>query len=79
MDHGQLPAVKDVKSLLRVMTYPDHAKKKCPLCDMEEPDPCLLEHFTTEHTKKQRYTAHCTCVEHVDHHGPFNVLCFLLL
>ena len=46
-----LPVVKSIKNLLRVLTYPDHAKTKCPLCNTEEPDLCLLKHFITEHTK----------------------------
>ena len=53
MDHG-LPAVKSIKNLLIVMTYPDHAKKKCPLCGMEEPDLCLLEYFTITRTQKAK-------------------------
>ena len=49
IDYG-LPAVKSIKNLLRVLAHPDHAKKMCPLCDTEEPDQSLPEHFITSHT-----------------------------
>ena len=51
LDHG-LYVIKGIKNLLRVIAYPDHAAKKCPLCDTKEFDPqCLPKHFVTEHTK----------------------------
>ena len=52
IDHG-LPVVKSMKNLLRALTHPDHAKTKRPLCNTEESDLCLLEHFRTEHTKSK--------------------------
>ena len=53
LDHG-LYVVKGIKNLLRVIAYPDHAAKKCPLCDTKELDSqCLPDHFVTEHTKSE--------------------------
>ena len=53
LDHG-LYVVKGIKNLLRVIAYPDHAAKKCPLCDTKELDPqCLPDHFVTEHMKSE--------------------------
>ena len=49
IDYG-LPVVKSIKNLLRVMAHPDHAKQKCPLCDLDELDQNLPEHFMRNHT-----------------------------
>ena len=41
-----------MKNLVRVITYPDHSPKKCPLCDTADLDkPTLAEHVITNHTK----------------------------
>ena len=49
IDYG-LPVVKSIKNLLRVLANPGHAKMMCSLCDTDEPDQSLPEHFTTSHT-----------------------------
>ena len=68
LDHG-LYVVKGIKNLLRVIAYPDHAAKKCPLCDTKELDPqCLPDHFVTEHTKSEG-SWNIQSVELLDHHG----------
>ena len=36
MDHS---IVKSRKNMVRVLVYPDHAKTKCPLCNIDEPQP----------------------------------------
>ena len=51
LDHGP-SVIKRVKNLVRVITYPDHATNKCPLCDiLEVSQATLAEHFIIEHTK----------------------------
>ena len=51
LDHG-LPAIKSTKNLVRVITYPEHSSRKCPLCDTENlEEPTLVEHVITYHTK----------------------------
>ena len=44
MDHG-IPIIKSTKNMVRVLAYPDHAKTKCPLCNTDKPNQCLLEHL----------------------------------
>ena len=52
-DHG-IHIVKGIKNLLRVIAYPDHATKKCSLCDTTELNlQCLPEHFISEHTNSE--------------------------
>ena len=51
LDHGS-SVTKGLKNLVRVITYPDHAMSKCPLCDTPKLDQATLaEHFIDEHTK----------------------------
>ena len=51
LDHG-LPAIKSTNNLVRVITYPEHSSRKCPLCDTENlEEPTLVEHVITYHTK----------------------------
>ena len=51
LDHG--PSVsKGMKNLVRVITYPDHSPRKCPICDIANLDkPTLAEHVISNHTK----------------------------
>ena len=51
LDHDSSVS-KSMKNLVSVITYPDHAVSKCPLCDISKQDQITLaDHFTDEHTK----------------------------
>ena len=51
LDHSP-SVIKSIKNLVRVITYPDHATNKCPLCDIPElSQATLAEHFIIEPTK----------------------------
>ena len=50
LDHGP-SCVKSLKSLVRIISYPDHATSKCPKCDVAVLDlPSLPEHIIDGHT-----------------------------
>ena len=47
LDHSP-SIIKGLKNLVRVITYPDHAITKCPLCNVSQLDQMpLVEHFIT--------------------------------
>ena len=68
MDNG-IPVVKSIKNMVRVLAYPGHAKTKCPLCNTDEPNQRLLEHFISKHMKSKGTLNHFVGL--IDHHGPF--------
>ena len=78
LDHGS-SVIKGMKNLVRVITYPDHATSKCPLCDMSELDQITLaEHFTDEHTKSDSpWTTLIDSLTTMDPSCYSHVLCFL--
>ena len=78
LDHGS-SVIKGMKNLVRVITYPDHATSKCPLCDMSELDQITLaEHFTNEHTKSDSpWTTLIDSLTTMDPSCYSHVLCFL--
>ena len=41
LDHSST-VIKSMKNLVRVITYPDHAVSKCPLCDISKLDQITL-------------------------------------
>ena len=49
-----------MKNLVRVITYPDHATSKCPLCDISigTGSDNSGQHFTDEHTKSDSPYGH---------------------
>ena len=52
-DHGSF-AIKGMKNLVRDITYPDHATRKCSLCDIPKLDQITLaEHFKMVSTPKE--------------------------
>ena len=48
LDHGRT-CVTSLKNLVRILTYPKHATRQCPLCEGIEFD-SLLEHVMSDHT-----------------------------
>ena len=48
LDHGKT-GVTSLKNLVRILTYPKHATRQCPLCEGDEFD-SLLEHVVSHHT-----------------------------
>ena len=51
LDHG-LAVIQSMKNFVRVITYPDYATFKCPLCDIPDLDQVpLAEHLIINHTK----------------------------
>ena len=42
--------IKAVRNLVRVITYPDYARNKCPLCEVAELNISLPEHVLSQHT-----------------------------
>ena len=66
LDHC-LPAIKSTKNLVRVITYPEHPSRKCPLCD---------EHVITYHTKSDTpWSSLLETLCGMDHHCFSHVLC----
>ena len=78
LDHG-LPAIKSMKNLVRVITYPEHSSRKCPLCDTENlEEPTLVEHVITYHTKSDTpWSSLLETLCAMDHHCFSHVLCLL--
>ena len=78
LDHG-LPAIKSTKNLVRVITYPEHSSRKCPLCDTENlEEPTLVEHVITYHTKSDTpWSSLLETLCAMDHHCFSHVLCLL--
>ena len=78
LDHGP-SVIKGMKNLVRVITYPDHLPKKCPLCDAAVLDkPTLAEHVITNHTKSDN--SWCTLLDSLTAMDPTffsHVLCLL--
>ena len=78
LNHG-LPAIKSTKNLVRVITYPEHSSRKCPLCDTENlEEPTLVEHVITYHTKSDTpWSSLLETLCAMDHHCFSHVLCLL--
>ena len=62
-----------------VIAYPDHATKKCPLCDTTELNPqCLPQHFISEHTNSEgNWETLLNSLVTMDPSFYCHVLCFL--
>ena len=77
LDHGP-SVIKGMKNLVRVITYPDHPPKKCPLCDTADLDkPTLAEHVITNHTKSDNsWSSLLAALNSMDPTFFSHVLCF---
>ena len=78
LDRGP-SVIKGMKNLVRVITYPDHSPKKCPLCDTADLDkPTLAEHVITNHTKSDNsWSSLLAALNSMDPTFFSHVLCFL--
>ena len=78
LDHGP-SVIKGMKNLVRVITYPDHSPKKCPLCDTADLDkPTLAKHVITNHTKSDNsWSSLLAALNSMDPTFFSHVLCFL--
>ena len=80
LDHGS-SVIKSMKSLVRVITYPDHAGSKCPPCDILRLNQITpAEHFIDEHVHTKSDIPWITSIGSLTTMDPScynHVLCFL--
>ena len=78
LDYGP-SATKSMKNIVRVITYPDHATRTCPLCELTGLDRAYLaEHFTSHHTRSERpWNSLMDSLTNMDPSLFSHILCFL--
>ena len=49
LDHGQR-CIDGLRHLARILAYPTHAVKPCPLCDLEDFLTLIIDHILQQHS-----------------------------